>query len=133
MIWDFHSGSGSRILIFYPSRSRIQGSKRQWISDSDLQHWFQKCFFKHFYSHHIKQSFKSHLLRLHGTGQHTVKSQFCLMGDIGVEDQGGRGFEDNINEEERSQSPTLSSADEDDGDEESVNSYSQMQIRYSSC
>jgi hypothetical protein len=41
MIQDVHPGSGSRIriLVIYPSR--IPGSKRHRISDSDPQHWFQ--------------------------------------------------------------------------------------------
>jgi len=48
-------------------------------------------------------------LRLHGTGQLTVKSQFCVFGDIGTEAQ---GFEDDVDGEEQTQSDALSSEDE---------------------
>jgi hypothetical protein len=67
-------------------------------------------------------------LRLHGTGQLTVKSQFCVFGDIGTEAQ---GFEDDVDGEEQTQSDALSSEDEDegDGDEELEACYSQKQIR----
>ncbi len=42
-------GSRIQIFIFYPSQ--IQGSKRHWIPDQDLQHWyfaviFERCHFK---------------------------------------------------------------------------------------
>jgi hypothetical protein len=65
-------------------------------------------------------------LRLHGTGQLTVKSQFCVSGDIGTEAQ---GFEDDMDGEEQTQSDAFSSEDEDGGDEESEACYSQKQIR----
>ena len=65
-------------------------------------------------------------MRLHGTGQLTVKSQFCVFGDIGTEEQ---GFEDDIEGKEPTQSDPLSSEDEDEGGEELEACYSQKQIR----
>ncbi len=39
MIRDVHPGFRIRILIFYPSRIRIQESKRHRTPDPDPQHW----------------------------------------------------------------------------------------------
>jgi hypothetical protein len=68
-------------------------------------------------------------LRQHGIGQNNVKSQFCVWGDVGIED--GGGFEEEVYGEALPTSPNLSSEDEDEGGDEylSSHSYSWTQIR----
>jgi hypothetical protein len=68
-------------------------------------------------------------LRLHGIGQNNVKSQFCVLGDVGIED--GGGFEEEVHGKARPTSPDLSSEDENEGGDEYLSSHSnrQTQIR----
>ena len=74
---------------------------------------------------------------MHGTGQNSVKHQFCVFRQIGEDDKSGSSFEARCEDEDQGvdegdggvQSPPESSENENEGDDETITSLSLTQLR----